>query len=367
MAEHLPSDQRPRASSRRGVASELTPGPVGPDTAPDLYEWLGVLRRHIRLATAVAATAIVAAAYVTYTTASLYRATAVVRLVDARRALAGGLVDARADGDVALPSATPVLSQVEVLRSRATAGAVVDDMPILRVRTPRFPIALLEDVGLSPAVERDSLPLRFGRQTVTVQGHTQQREVAYGAAVELDGIRFTVAAPPGRENGTLYVVGRENAISSLTGRLLVRPRENTDVIDIGFTASDPERAQEVANRVARVFQAANARTAQQEARRRREFIETQLRFNDSLLAEARTTLSAFRAQAPGLATERSAGPNALEARRQELDVERRQYASLLGQLRDTNRVTRRVALRNMVASSPTIGGNTVVARLYDQL
>src|SRR5256885_7025875 len=38
-----------------------------------------------------------------------------------------------------------------------------------------------------------------------------------------------------------------------------------------------------------VFQAANARTAQQEARRRREFIETQLRFNDSLRSEEHTS------------------------------------------------------------------------------
>ena len=48
---------------------------------------------------------------------------------------------------------------------------------------------------------------------------------------------------------------------------------------------------------------------QQEARRRREFIETQLRFNDSLLAEARGALGAFRAQAPGLAGERSLEPD----------------------------------------------------------
>ena len=366
MAEQLPSGRRvPTAlpPTVRGVSAH----PSGMEPPPDLREWFAVVRRHLRLACGVAAAVFAVAVYLVYTSPDVYRATSVVRLVDARRALAGGLVDRGADGDVTLPSANPVLSQVEVLRSRATAGAVVDDMPILRVRTPRFPVALLQDVRLSPAVERDSLPLRFGPQTVTVQGHTQQREVAYGAPVELDGVRFTVAAPPGHENGTLYVVGRENTISSLTGRLLVRPRENTDVIDIGFTASDPERAQEVANRVARVFQAANARTAQQEARRRREFIETQLRFNDSLLAEARTTLSAFRAQAPGLAAERSAPSSTLEARRQELDVERRQYASLLGQLRDTNRVTRRVALRNMVASSPTIGGNSVVARLYDQL
>jgi len=365
VAEHLPNDQRPRASSRR-AAGELTPGPVGPDTAPDLYEWLGVLRRHIRLATAVAATAIVAAAYVTYTTASLYRATAVVRLVDARRALAGGLVDARADGDVALPSANPVLSQVEVLRSRATAGAVVDDLPILRVRTRHFPEALVKRVRVAPEAALDSVELRFGRETVTAEPRAERREAAYGATLEIRGISFAIVAPPTVENGMLYILSRDAVVDGLTRRLSVRPRENTDVIDITFMAPDPLRAQDVANRVAQVFQTGNAHAAQQEARRRREFIETQLGFNDSLLTDARAALTAFRAKTPSLSAG-SASANGLEVRREELEIERRQYTGLLGQLRDSDRVARRVALRNVIASSPSIGGNAVVSRLYDQL
>src|SRR5207302_5500521 len=117
------------------------------------------------------------------------------------------------------------------------------------------------------------------------RGRTAQREAAYGAPIELDGIRFIIAEPPSHEDGTLYVLSREGVIGGLTRGLVVRQRENTDVIDIAFTAADPERAQEIANRVAQVFQAGNAQAAQQQAKRRREFIETQLRFNDSLLAE----------------------------------------------------------------------------------
>src|SRR5437763_641741 len=190
MAEQLPSGRRVPTALPPAVRGAGAP-PSGIEPPPDLREWFAVVRRHLRLASCVAAAVFAVALYLVYTSPEVYRATSVVRLVDARRALVGGLVDGGADGDVALPSANPVLSQVEVLRSRATAGAVVDDMPILRVRTPRFPIALIEDVRLSPTVERDSLQLRFGRQTVTVQGQTQQREIAYGAPVELDGITFT--------------------------------------------------------------------------------------------------------------------------------------------------------------------------------
>jgi capsular exopolysaccharide synthesis family protein len=311
------------------------------------------------------------AAYLAYTSPLAYRAASVVRLVDARGALAGGLVDAAARGGLALPSANPVWSQVEVLRSRATAGAVVDDMPILRIHARGFVIGSVQDVHLAAHVQDETVELQFEERTLTAQLGDEKREAPYGAPITLGGIAFTVAGHhPTRTKGTLYVVRRDAAINAVANRLLVKPRENTDVIDISFTAAEPERAQAVANRVASVFQAANAEDARQEARRRREFIETQLRFNDSLLAEARQALSAFRARAPGLTTDRAAGSGsapALLGRREELDVERRQYAGLLGQLRDTNRVARRVALRDLVAGSPSIGGNVVVSRLYDQL
>jgi capsular exopolysaccharide synthesis family protein len=346
--------------------------PTPPGIEPlNLRDWLVALRRHLLLATTVAAAALAVAAYVAYTSARVYRATSVVRLVDARRALAGGLVD-REDQEGGLPSANPVLSQVEMLGSRAIAGAVVDDMPALRVRTGGFDGALLRDVQVTPAVGSDSIELWFGGQTVTAVRGSEKRAAAYGSPVTLGSIGFVVSRPPERANGgTLLVISRDAAVSDLAGHLVVKPRENTDFIDITFTASDPERAKGVANRVAQVFQAANVETAQQEARRRREFIETQLKFNDSLLTAARAALTAFRTQAPSLAAnpspDRTAGPSGLEERRQELDVERRQYATLLGQLLDTNRVARRVALRNVIAASPTIGENAVISRLYEQL
>jgi len=343
--------------------------PSGAEPPPDLRVWLAVVRRHVRVAATVTGAVIAATIYLAYTKSTKYRATAVVRLVDTRRALAGSLVDGAAP-DKAVPSADPVLSQVEVLRSRATASAVVDDMPVLRVYSQRFPMELVKDVHLAAPVGRDSLQLRFGRETVTVHGRTGEREVAYDTPIEMDGIGFTIAAPPPDESGTLYLTGREEAITGLIVALVVKPRDNTDVIDIGFTAGDPHRAQEVANRVAQVFRAGNAQAARQQARRRREFIETQVRFNDSLLVEARRAQTAFRAQEPQSGVERAGDPGTLfglQARREELELERRQYTSLLGRMQDTNSVARRAALGNVIAASPSIAANPVVSRLYEQL
>jgi len=365
MAEQLPMGLRVPASPPPARGLSAAPSGMEP---PELREWLRVVRRRIRLTAGVTAATVAVAVFVARTTPPMYRATSVVRLVDARRVVAGDL--AGQGREVAPPSVDPVLSQVEVLRSRAAAGAVVDNMPILRVTTRGFPAALLRNVHVAPTVQDDSLRLRFGPEAVRVQGQTDEREAGYGSPIETGGIGFTVAERPESQGGTLHVMSREAATTRVTRALLVRPRPSTDVIDISFTASDPERAQQIANRVAELFHAAQAHTAHEEARQRREFIEAQLKFNDSLLTEARAALSAFRAREPGSAAERSADAvslGSLGARRDELEIERRQYASLLGRLQDTSRVARRPALRDLVAASPSIAANPVVSRLYGQL
>src|SRR5881296_281605 len=367
MTDKRPVGRRPPPPRSPLPAAAALPG--GLEQPPNLREWLVVLRAHRGLVAGVTAAVAVLAAGLVYTSPPLYRAKAVIRLVDARRALAGALVDG-VGSDVNLRTADPVLSQVEVLRSRATAGAVVDDMPILRIRTRHFPAGVVKDLRLAPEVGQDSLQLEFGPERVTAHGRTDQRDGGYGAPIEVEGIRFTIAEAPKRPSGTLYILSREQVIGGVTSALLVKPRENTDVIDIAFSAAEPARAQEVANRVAQVFQAASTRGAQQDARRRREFIETQLRFNDSLLAEARQARSAFRAQEPRPLAERAvdaASVGGWQGRRDELEMERNAYASMLGRLQDSSGGTRRAALRNLIAASPSIAGNQMVSRLYGQL
>src|SRR2546426_10420928 len=107
MAEQLPSGRRvPTAlpPAVRGVSAH----PSGMEPPPDLREWFAVVRRHLRLASGVAAAVFAVAVYLVYTSPDVYRAISVVRLADARRALAGGLVDRGAGGVVRVAFATPV-------------------------------------------------------------------------------------------------------------------------------------------------------------------------------------------------------------------------------------------------------------------
>src|SRR5438132_11982229 len=102
------------------------------------------VRRHVRLVVGVVLATVAAAGVVAYVTGPAYRAVAVIRMSDPRRALTGGVVldPARADERFS----DPLLSQAELLTSRAVAGEVVDSRPEwLMVTTPTLPQRMIGD------------------------------------------------------------------------------------------------------------------------------------------------------------------------------------------------------------------------------
>src|SRR2546427_7605426 len=109
-----PSDRRAASSLHGDREPEVSVRTVR------LEELLGILRRHARLVIGVVAATVAAAGVVAYVTGPAYRAVAVIRMSDPRRALTGGVVldPARADERFS----DPLLSQAELLTSRAVAG-----------------------------------------------------------------------------------------------------------------------------------------------------------------------------------------------------------------------------------------------------
>jgi len=88
MAEQLPMGLRVPASPPPARGLSAAPSGMEP---PELREWLRVVRRRIRLTAGVTAATVAVAVFVARTTPPMYRATSVVRLVDARRVVAGDL------------------------------------------------------------------------------------------------------------------------------------------------------------------------------------------------------------------------------------------------------------------------------------
>src|SRR5919198_3345153 len=131
-------------------ATPKRPDPGEPEAAfatVRLDEIVATVRRHIGLVLGVAVAAVAAAAVVAHVTGPVYRAVAVIQLSDPRRALTGGVVEdpaLRADDRYA----DPLLSLVELLKSRAVAGAVVDSMPMLRVLPRKVSPKLVANVAI---------------------------------------------------------------------------------------------------------------------------------------------------------------------------------------------------------------------------
>src|SRR5947209_8708615 len=239
MSEQLRSE--PPAPSRR-LADRADPEAFVHTVG--LEELLSTLRRHVWLVLGVAAVAVAATGFVAYTTGPVYRAVAVIRLSDPRRALTGGVVvDPALSADERF--ADPLLSQVELLTSRTVAGAVVDSMPMLRVLARKVPPRLVGEVAVPAAAGAGSFQLAFGRDSFVAEGPSGQRRAAYGTSVEFGGIRFAVLHRPDVRKGRLWVLSREAAVSRLIAELRVRARLRTDIVDVSYSAPDPHTAQQV--------------------------------------------------------------------------------------------------------------------------
>lgn len=376
MSEMLPPDRRlgPPQSGLPAIPIRNEPADYyeAPQTTPGtpLKEHLGVLRRHIWLVLGVAALLVGFTAYRVSLERPLYRASAVVRLNDERGAIAGGIGADVAKKQMGGYSTDPVLSQIQVLQSRALAGEVADREGLrLQALGRDFPRGLLRDIAIAPtAAGGDTLRVQFGSESYSVAGPGQRVQAAYGQPVEVAGARFTVASRPPVASTELMVWPREAAVNAFLGRLNVTNRKGTDVIDLQYTDFDPRVAQRVVNTTAELFQARNARDAQRESRARRIFVEGQLRETDAQLAGAQRQLANFRSRtrvysAAGQMMAQQEANLSLQMRREELAANRQVYQGLLGRVQRARPGTGLRAL----GASPEIATNPVMAADFQRL
>lgn len=299
-----------------------------------------------------------------------YRATIVLRLADARRALTRNVEQTSVE-----PQRTTeqLLSQIQMLRSRSIAQAVIDSSGLrLQPRFKGFAPSLLTAVRVDSDAPADTLQLDFQAAEYTAHNRAGLSATAsYGTPLHLGGIDFTVGARPTATTARWTVLPLEDAIDRFIKELKTARRPGTDIVDVSFTARQPERAQLVVNTLGAVFQSLEAQNAQNQSKRRRIFLDEQLRRTDSLLAEAQNALSGFRSsQEVYSSRDKMAAQQValldLETRRIALDADRDGYRSLLNQLEQGDSTVRRAALRNL-AGNAELATNPVVVSLYNQL
>jgi polysaccharide biosynthesis transport protein len=358
------------SSQTTGIGADGPPGSMSASReSVTLSDLLTALRRHAALVLAAAGVVGALAGWSVLREVPTYRATAVLRLTDARRSMTRGLDEGEAERPQTI---NPLLSQVQLLKSRALTGSVVDSEGLrLRPATRGFSAALLSQIHVEPAVIADTFFLGFSNEEVTVRNGNRETRVRYNVPYRTVGVSFAIKAKPDAERATLVLSPREKTIDRFLENLRVSSREETDVVDVSYADAVPDVAQRVVNRLVSTFQDVDVRQAQGQSRRRRIFLEEQLREVNSQLASSEAALASFRSREQVFSSRDKLRAEqtallALDLRRGELDADRRMYESLLTKLRDSRGGRNDDELRALI-SAPDIGANPVVAQLYQQL
>jgi polysaccharide biosynthesis transport protein len=374
MANFVPPD---RHLSAHGYWSELPPvhPPMGPGfgSSPDTVSFAQIyriIRRHIWLVLTATLLGLLGGLYLALQVPRVYRATALVRVEDSRRAVTGNMEDA--SPTTIGRYADPLHSLIQLFTSSQVAGAVVDSLGLqLQSATPEFTEGWLRDVKVDPRAAGDSIQLTFSQDEVSASSGSRHVRVPYGTPIVLGSAKFTVSASPGIESALLRVKSRQAAVDALRRQLSVVTRANTNVVDVAYEDRSAVVAKRVVNAAVLAFQQSSIVSAQDNARRRRVFLEGQLRETDSMLKVAQGQLSRFRSvQQVASSSDRldREGDNlfAIEARIGELAADRQTFSALLAKIRSSNETESGEALRAL-AGTPGITVNPMISSQYQQL
>jgi succinoglycan biosynthesis transport protein ExoP len=358
------------------LRSQLTPQADEPRDGIPLRDYLNAIRRYWWL---VAAAAVISVGYATWRMSRelpVYLASTSVRLRDPSDRMSGELGASAGANNEQLTGyySDPVLSQIQVLRSRAVAALVVDSVGLrLRPEKPDFPYASIGRVAVNSAARPgDTLVASFGDRAVSATLRGQTARAAYGQALQLPGVEVTFVSRPALPSARFAVLSRELATTLLMGGINARPREFTNFLDISYTAYDPHLAQRVADATAQSFQQVNAASAQQASRRRALFVAEQLRSTDSLLMAAQMQLSGFRKSVNAFSPQEKfrstqEGLANLRLRREELDQEKRIYDQMYQALSGGGTIAQQTDQIAAMAASPQVANNGGLITLYQQM
>jgi succinoglycan biosynthesis transport protein ExoP len=308
-----------------------------------------------------------------------YSARAVIRMASERRTLTSGVEDLPQPVDRPVD---PVLSAVQVLTSRTLVGAVVDSLGLRLQPVHKFspdaplfgrelPGSILRAVTVDSAAVEDTLLLKFSAAGITARSRRNLGTGVYGQPMAIGPVSLSVAAAPPVPYAVLAIEPRDVAIDDALSALKVTARPGTDVIDVRFMDSNPARAQQFSNTLVRLFQAANGHSAQDQARRRREFLGDQLGVTDSLLVLAAADLSLFRSRQQmgssrdNLSAEQASAA-ALQTQETQLRADRRVFTALLDRVKSSSPADQDDGFRAL-AYAPEVTADPVLATLQQHL
>jgi succinoglycan biosynthesis transport protein ExoP len=230
----------------------------------------------------------------------IYEASALTRVED--QAGARSTMPQQLDLAVLLGGGAGVGTDLEVLRTRTLASAVVDSLGLrLDVTAPRRAVRsrVVSDVRVDPAapagdylLQRDSAG---GFLILDAATEKPLGRAAPGMAFTLPGVRAVLARQAGAfERIGLSVVAQDKAIRNLSGALDVdRPSREANILRLTYQSTDPVLARDVPNVLAARFVALRQEMHTTEARSTARFLREQLDTLSLQLAASERTLQAF--------------------------------------------------------------------------
>jgi tyrosine-protein kinase Etk/Wzc len=334
-------------------------------------EYMAMILRHWWVVIVVAAVAIAYTANSAMKERPRYRASSTVRLVDARRAVAGDMAGRPGtEGGFGYQS-DPIESQIQVLMSGAVAAVAVDlkGLRVVPAEGARW-VEEIKDVHVSDSATASSLFLQFANDGYTLTSGQKRLPAAYGLPAEVDGVRFTVEKRPYVDSVRLNVLPRDAAIGYVQGGFQASSRPRTDILDLTYTGAERFEAKRIANAMAEAFKIHNASSSKDLSARRRQFLEGQLRQTDSMLSAAQARYSAFRSNRQVFSSTQAAGAEQanlinIDTRRAELQADKTIYENLLNKARSSG--GNLSAVLRTIASTPGIANSPVIQQSYAPL
>lgn len=313
--------------------------PRAEDSPPDqisLRDVWAVLRRQRWMILGCMLLAVVLGGAFALSRPSAYEASALIRVDEKRSSLSPlEALDAR-------PTGNQVATEMEVLRSRGLAAAVVDSLQLrLAVTGPRSANRdeIFSLVRVAP--EADSARYRLildSTRVIVEDANTNARKgiFALGEHIQLGGTSFVLKPSAARHPEIeVEVLSRARAVDELVEALKIKqPNPDASVIRVQFSAANPELARDVPNVLTNRFLALRRGVQQTESGSTAEFLRQQLDTVSTQLTAAENQLQTFREQAQVIdpqvegraQVERLAE---LQAERGALEAERSSLAQLL--------------------------------------
>ena len=339
-----------------------------------LHNVLSLAKRRWRLVLGVALVTALFVTAVVVLQAPVYRSRAAIRLADPERPLVVGMEEPVVPKDRTI---NPVLILVELLRSRAVIGEVVDSLSLRARPLDGFlSLSRLSPTGFvelraAPHARTDTIALEFDPETVTLRTREASVEGRYGEPLTQGAITVVVHRRPSVDRVAYEILPRERAIDRVLKDLAVTPRKATDIVDVAYTTDDPVLAQRLSNLVVETFRAVQERAVQAQAQRSAEFLDGQRARIADLQRGAQEELASFQKNRrmgtmAGRLDARQSDLATLDMRLSELDADRRVYQTLLRRLETGSEQDHVAALRE-VAYAPELANDEVIQRLYPQV